>query len=98
MVSGVPYGENFGVNGSMQTLFLDVYQPQGDAFTDRPVVIVAFGGSFIAGTRQDVADLCLAFAHRGFVAVAPDYRIGFFFPTEANTCLLYTSPSPRDRG
>jgi len=85
VVSGVPYGENFGVNGSMQTLFLDVYQPQGDAFTDRPVVIVAFGGSFIAGTRQDVADLCLAFAHRGFVAVAPDYRIGFFFPTEANT-------------
>jgi len=85
VVSGVPYGMNNGVNGSPQTLLLDVYMPQGDAFADRPVVIVAFGGSFVAGTRQDVADLCVAFAHRGFVAVAPDYRVGFFFPTEATT-------------
>ena len=85
VVQGVPYGLNNGVNGSPQTLLLDVYMPQGDAFADRPVVIVAFGGSFVAGTRQDVADLCVAFAHRGFVAVAPDYRVGFFFPTEATT-------------
>lgn len=85
VLSGVVYGANNGVNGQPQTLLLDVYQPVGDTFQDRPVVIVAFGGSFIAGTRQDVAELCVAFAQRGYVAIAPDYRIGFFFPTEATT-------------
>ncbi len=85
VLSGVVYGANNGVNGQPQTLLLDVYQPVGDTYQDRPVVIVAFGGSFIAGTRQDVAELCLAFAHRGYVAIAPDYRVGFFFPTEATT-------------
>jgi hypothetical protein len=51
VLSGVVYGANNGVNGQPQTLLLDVYQPVGDTYQDRPVVIVAFGGSFIAGTR-----------------------------------------------
>jgi hypothetical protein len=85
VLSGVQYGSNTGVNGQPQNLFMDVYMPAGDTLTDRPVVIVGFGGSFVAGTRQDVADLCELFAKRGFVAVAPDYRVGFFFPTEATT-------------
>ena len=85
VLSGVPFGANNSVNGQPQTLLLDVYRPVGDTLQDRPVVIVAFGGSFITGTRQDVAELCLAFAHRGYVAIAPDYRVGFFFPTQATT-------------
>lgn len=85
VVTGILYGNNTGVNGQPQNLFLDVYMPTGDTLTDRPVVIVGFGGSFVAGTRQDVADLCELFAKRGFVAIAPDYRVGFFFPTEATT-------------
>lgn len=83
--SGLLFGNNIGVNGQPQDLYLDVYAPAGDTATDRAVVIVAFGGSFVAGTRQDVADLCELFARRGFVAVAPDYRVGFFFPSEATT-------------
>ncbi|MBK9627789.1 MAG: T9SS type A sorting domain-containing protein [Flavobacteriales bacterium] len=81
----VPFGSNTGVNGGAQTLRMDVYQPESDRVELRPVVLVAFGGSFVAGTRGDVADLCEAFARRGYVAIAPDYRIGFFFPNQTTT-------------
>lgn len=81
----VPFGLNTGVNGQPQTLYMDVYEPAGDTLSERPVVLVAFGGSFVAGTRADVAAICQAFAHRGFVAVAPDYRVGFFFPNATTT-------------
>ncbi|HRH38647.1 MAG TPA: carboxylesterase family protein [Flavobacteriales bacterium] len=83
--SAVPYGSNIAVAGGTQTLRMDVYEPTGDTVSARPVVIVAFGGSFIAGTRADVADICTDFAKRGYVAVAPDYRVGFFLPNATTT-------------
>lgn len=85
VTSAVVYGSNTGVGGGTQTLRLDVYEPTGDVLEARPVIIVAFGGSFISGTRSDVADLCNTFAKMGYVAIAPDYRVGFFFPNEATT-------------
>ena len=85
VTSGVVFGSNTGVSGGTQTLRMDVYEPTGDVLTARPVILVAFGGSFIAGSRADVADLCMNFAKMGYVAVAPDYRVGFFFPNEATT-------------
>lgn len=88
VTTGVAFGSNTPVSGGgSQTLFMDIYEPAGDALTERPVVLVAFGGSFIAGQRGDVADLCERFARLGYVAVAPDYRVGFFFPN-ANTTQL----------
>jgi para-nitrobenzyl esterase len=85
---GVPFGTNTPVSGGgTETLEMDIYEPYADTLTDRPVVLVAFGGSFIAGTRGDVADLCERFARLGFVAVAPDYRVGFFFPNSNTTQL-----------
>lgn len=88
VTTGVAFGSNTPVSGGgSQTLYMDIYQPSGDASAARPVVLVAFGGSFIAGQRGDVADLCERFARLGYVAVAPDYRVGFFFPN-ANTTQL----------
>lgn len=83
--NGTYFGENQAVSGGTETLEMDVYTPQGDTATNRPVVLVAFGGSFIAGSRGDVAPICEAFAKMGYVAVANDYRIGFFFPNEETT-------------
>lgn len=83
--NAVVYGSNTAVAGGTQTLRLDVYEPTSDLLDQRPVVIVAFGGSFIAGSRADVADICIDLAKRGYVAVAPDYRVGFFFPNAATT-------------
>ncbi|HMC98011.1 MAG TPA: T9SS type A sorting domain-containing protein [Flavobacteriales bacterium] len=85
VTAGVVFGSNTAVAGGTQTLRMDVYQPTGDVLTARPVILVAFGGSFVAGSRADVADLCTTFAKMGYVAIAPDYRVGFFFPNVATT-------------
>lgn len=84
----VLFGRNIAVNGTdSQDLFLDVYEPSGDDVTERPVLFVGFGGSFIGGSRGDVSNLCHRWASRGFVAVAFDYRVGFFIPDELATLL-----------
>ncbi len=85
VTSGVLFGNNTGVSGGSQDLLMDVYEPAGDALAERPVVIVAFGGSFVGGNRAQVADLCEQFARLGYVAIANDYRVGFFLPNEATT-------------
>ncbi len=85
VTTGVAYGSNTGVSGGTQTLYMDVYEPTGDTHQDRPVVLAAFGGSFVTGSRADMAELCMALAKRGYVAIAPDYRIGFFLPNELTT-------------
>jgi len=85
VTTGVQFGSNTGVSGGTQNLLMDVYEPTGDALAERPVVIVAFGGSFVGGNRGQVADLCQQFAKLGYVAIANDYRVGFFLPNEATT-------------
>ena len=60
-------------------LKMDIYQPAGDALAARPLVILAHGGSFVGGTRQDdatVVDLCKNLAKRGYVTASIDYRLG----------------------
>lgn len=76
------YGEGTTLFGNFQELFLDVYEPEGDDLEMRPVIILAFGGSFIGGERSDLEFLCEAYARKGFVAVTIDYRLfdGPLFP------------------
>jgi acetyl esterase/lipase len=80
--TGLKYGENSEIFGTFRELFLDVYEPTGDVADNRPVVIFAFGGSYIQGERDDVAFLCESFARKGYVAVTIDYRLfdGPLFP------------------
>ncbi|MCF8258081.1 MAG: T9SS type A sorting domain-containing protein [Flavobacteriales bacterium] len=87
VTSAVTYGSNAALGGGNATLRLDVYEPTGDTETTRPVVVVAFGGSFISGSRGDVASICRIFAKLGYVAIAPDYRVGFFLPNQITTTL-----------
>ncbi|MDB4655786.1 T9SS type A sorting domain-containing protein [Flavobacteriales bacterium] len=87
VTSGVTFGSNVALSGSSVDLKMDVYEPAGDTDTDRPVVIVAFGGSFIGGDRSQVAFMCEILAKMGYVAVAPDYRVGFFLPSQVTTTL-----------
>ncbi|MGH1432877.1 MAG: T9SS type A sorting domain-containing protein [Lewinella sp.] len=72
---GLSYGSGTTIAGNTQELFLDVYEPVGDEQAIRPVIILAFGGSFISGEREDLAGLCESYARRGFVAVSIDYRL-----------------------
>ena len=55
-------------------LSMVIYTPAGDTATDRPVMLVVHGGGFVAGAL-DVAAVARAFARRGYVAAAIDYRL-----------------------
>lgn len=83
--SNITYGSNTTVSGTTQTLKLDVYQPTGDTVQYRPLLVLAHGGSFIAGTRtdQDVTELCTRFAKMGYVCASIDYRLGMGFPIDS---------------
>lgn len=61
-----------------QNLYLDVWQPAGDTLQKRPLVILAFGGAFLIGTKND-ADIqaaCDSLAHLGYVTASIQYRLG----------------------
>lgn len=84
-IPAVEFGVNTGVDGTAQHLYMDIYAPANDVLGARPVVLVAFGGSFITGSRADVGPFCAQLARMGYVAVAMDYRVGFFFPGTSTT-------------
>ena len=69
------FGEGVTIAGNNQELFLDVYEPVGDEQSMRPLIMLAFGGSFIVGQRQDLESLCEFYARQGYVAVTIDYRL-----------------------
>lgn len=71
----VTYGYNINTLGQNQELKMDVYTPDGDTLSNRPVIIWAFGGSFIVGQRADMAQHCIAFAKKGYVTATIDYRL-----------------------
>jgi para-nitrobenzyl esterase len=82
ITTDVLFGNNTTYAGAQKDLLMDIYEPQGDVATKRPVVVLAFGGSFITGERSDLDELCRYFAARGYVAVTIDYRLydGPIFP------------------
>lgn len=89
--SDIVYGANVNSGGNDQTLHLDVYTPTGDSETNRPLIVMAHGGSFVAGSKTggDVVPLCNDFARLGYVVASIEYRLGAsdpgqFLPTPAS--------------
>lgn len=90
VTSDVKYGENYSVlTGApvLEDLLMDVYEPDGDTSTNRPLIILAHAGSFLPkglntlplGVKEDscMIELCTRFAKRGWVAASIDYRLGW---------------------
>lgn len=77
----VKYGEaqvwNIPYNNT--DLYMDVYEPIGDAQTKRPLMIWVHPGGFLAGDKSadDMVALCDSFARRGYVTASIGYRLGF---------------------
>lgn len=71
--SGIQFGvaDPYGINDQQQ-LFLDIYEPIGDTVTKRPVVVYAYGGGFLIGTRNQppIPYYGNFFAKLGYVFVA----------------------------
>lgn len=86
----VKYATNLSVltgAPAAQDLLMDVYTPDGDDATDRPVVIYLHTGSFlpaiingqVTGTKEDStgAEICRRLARQGYVAISATYRAGW---------------------
>lgn len=81
-ITNIKYGWNIqptaGNPNNVDTLYLDLYMPAGDSLTaKRPLMILAFGGSFIFGTKEspDIVELANRFARLGYVVASINYRL-----------------------
>lgn len=75
VTTDVRYGANAALVGNSRDLYLDVYEPSGDADLERPLLVLAHGGSFISGTKTTIKDLCIAYAKKGYVVASIGYRL-----------------------
>jgi acetyl esterase/lipase len=59
-------------------LEMDIYEPEGDLETQRPLIIFLYSGSFFTGSNEldDIVALSKSAAKRGFVVMAINYRLG----------------------
>jgi predicted esterase len=71
----VTYGSAIGSSGFLQYLKMDIYNALDDTTTNKPVMILAFGGAFITGERGDMEGFARLFAQKGYVSAAIDYRL-----------------------
>lgn len=72
---GVAYGQATDEHGVAQELNLDVYAPDGDQTTGRPVVVWAHGGGFTTGHKGMMRPFAESWARRGWVSIAIEYRL-----------------------
>lgn len=86
LTSNITYGANTSFSGANTTLKLDFYEPSGDTEMNRPLIIWVHGGSFIGGSKtdQDMQELSIRFAKKGYACASIDYRLGFFPIDSAN--------------
>jgi acetyl esterase/lipase len=94
VVFGYNTSRNYASGASTPvTLKLDVYEPAGDVATQRPLIILAFGGAFISGARTDtdIVAICQEFARKGYVTAAIDYRLIESDQNNQNAVLLNQS-------
>ncbi len=71
----VYYGSGYTIGGDSLGLYMDVFEPQNDPLAERPVLIFAYGGSYIGGERSDVHWIARRYARKGFVVACIDYRL-----------------------
>ncbi len=76
--TNIPYGTATTFAGGTESLVLDLYKPIGDNNCQRPLLVMAHGGGFIAGTKNDadVVQICQEMAARGYVTASIHYRLG----------------------
>lgn len=71
----VIYGSNTSQGGRKVELTMDIYSPAGDTIENRPVIILAHGGYYLNGCKEDFSRDCMLLAKSGYVAVSINYRL-----------------------
>ena len=74
----------------VMNLQVDIYQAVGDNQIDRPLIILAHGGSFVSGTRTNPSMISLGetFAKRGYVVASISYRLMDFIDLAISTLAI----------
>ena len=85
--SDVSYGSALDQQGVINDLKMDIYQPDSDTNTARPVIVFVHGGGFSSGDKSegDLVDQSNFFAMKGYVTASIDYRLA------QPGCLPYSS-------
>ena len=75
---GHVYGSNIDALGIDTELDFDFYEAVDNGETDRPLIIIAHGGFFLAGSNNglDVVPMCEDFARMGYAVASISYRLG----------------------
>ncbi len=79
-------------NTTPQDLLMDIYIPAGDTLEYKPALVCTHSGAFVSGTKsaEDMVAFCDSMAHRGYVTVSIDYRLGMnVFSAESSTRAVY---------
>jgi len=78
--SDVPYGVATNYMGLQDTLLLDIYAPNDNSDTRRPLIVLAHGGSWLGGCKDDpsgIVPMIHQFVGRGYVVASINYRLGW---------------------
>jgi poly(3-hydroxybutyrate) depolymerase len=72
------YGMNINAFGVDEELVFDFYEATGSVDSNRPLIIIAHGGFFLAGSNDgaDVVPLCEDLARMGYAVASISYRLG----------------------
>ncbi len=78
---GLTYGPN-------ERNDLDLFLPKDDGKSLRPAVVVIHGGAWRSGDKRQLRNLAEAFARRGYVAAAINYRLApkWSYPAQLDDC------------
>ncbi len=60
--------------GAKQNLEAEVFYPVEHTGV-KPLIMLAYGGAFVAGEKEDMSEFAAEFASRGYVATTFDYRL-----------------------
>jgi len=72
------FGEVINFKGEPEKLHLDIYTPENDTQTNRPVILWIHGGGFRIGNDKSqgyIVKMAIEFAKRGYVCISIDYRV-----------------------
>lgn len=74
------YGVDTNYMGLLDTLRLDIYKPNGNADTQRPLVVFVHGGNWLGGCKDDpngIVPMLQQMVKRGYVVSSVNYRLGW---------------------
>ncbi len=81
-ITNEEYGQLTNFAGEQVSLHMDISYPTNDVVPScgRPLAIIIHGGAWIDGSKNEgyIPGIRADFAKRGYVAVAINYRLGFF--------------------